>query len=71
MQDDLYGAGQTRFNVAVTLAQAGRFADAREYAYAALRNYETFGERAMKEIEETRRLIAWIEGLIEEERKGK
>jgi hypothetical protein len=36
---DLYGAAVTRYNVALALADAGRFADAREYALAALRNF--------------------------------
>ncbi len=58
---NLYGAAQTRFNVAIALAKAGRLADAREYALAALRNFETYGERAAAEIEEARRLVAWIE----------
>src|SRR5262249_36786127 len=31
-QGDIFGAGQTRHNVAVNLAQAGRFHDARLYA---------------------------------------
>ncbi|MGB8643675.1 MAG: CHAT domain-containing protein [Anaerolineae bacterium] len=57
-----YEAGKYRFNIALTLANAGRLADARAYAYAALRNYETFGDRAAEEIERTRGLIARIEG---------
>ena len=58
---NLYAAAQTRFNVAVALAQAGRLADAREYACAALRNYQTYGDRAAAEIQETQELIADIE----------
>lgn len=58
---DLYNAANARFNVAVALAQAGRLVDAREYALAALRNYETFGDRAADKIEKTRGLVAWIE----------
>lgn len=58
---DFYTAAQTRFNVAVDLASAGRLDDAREYAYAALRNYETYGERAAEKIERTKRLIEEIE----------
>ena len=60
-QGDLYSAAGTRFNVAFDLAGAGRFADAFEYANAALRNYETYGDRAAKEIQRTRELIAVIE----------
>lgn len=58
-----FGAAQTRFNVAVCLARAGRFADAR----AALRNYETFGRRAAAEIEKTKGLLAAID---QAERQG-
>jgi len=62
---NLFGAALTRFNVAVHLARAGRFTDAREYARAALRNFETFGPRAAAEIEETRQLLAQIESDLE------
>jgi len=62
-QGNPYGASLTRRNVAVHLAQAGRRADALEYARAALRGFESYGERAAAEIEKTRRLIADIEGL--------
>ena len=58
---NLYGAAQTRYNVARALAQADRLADAREYAYAALRNYQTYGDRAAADIQETQGLIDWIE----------
>jgi tetratricopeptide (TPR) repeat protein len=66
MQGDLYNAANTRFNVAITLAQAGRLADAREYALAAQRNFETYGPRAATEIEQTRELV----GQIEADMKG-
>jgi len=56
-----YEAGMYRFNVAVSLMQAGRLADAREYAYAALRNFETYADRAAEMIQETRELIERIE----------
>jgi len=59
-----YRAAQTRFNVAADLAATGRFADALEYAKAALRNYETFGERAAENIQKTRELIADIEEAL-------
>jgi tetratricopeptide (TPR) repeat protein len=61
MQGNLYGAAQTRYNVAIALARARRLADAGEYAFAALRNYETFGDRAAAEIQTTQELIAEIE----------
>ena len=43
---NLYGAARTRFNVALALRNAGRLADALEYAQAALRNFATYGDRA-------------------------
>jgi tetratricopeptide (TPR) repeat protein len=61
---DLYRAGTRRFNVALVLRDAGRFADAREYALAALRNYETYGEREADMIERTKRLLARIESRM-------
>jgi tetratricopeptide (TPR) repeat protein len=61
-QGNLYGAAQTRFNVAIALLNAGRGADALEYAEAALRGFESYGERAGAEIERTRGWIAAIRG---------
>jgi len=58
---NLYNAAAVRFNVAVGLYNAGRLADAREYARAALRNFQTYGDRAAEEIQETQRLIEMIE----------
>jgi len=58
---NLYGAARTRFNVAVTLRGAGRLADAREYAHAALRNFQTYGERAAEDIQDAQGLIELIE----------
>lgn len=57
---DLYLAGTCRCNVASALAGAGRFSDALDYAEAALRNYESYGESAAAEIQMTRELIAKI-----------
>jgi tetratricopeptide (TPR) repeat protein len=37
---DAFGAGQTRYNVAITLFEADRLADARAYAEAALANFQ-------------------------------
>ena len=56
-----YGAGQTRFNVALALADSGRLADAREYARAALRDFEPYGAGAAADVEKANRLIAEIE----------
>jgi len=60
---NLYGAALTRYNVALDLLTAGRRADALEYAEAALRGYEPYGEGAGEKIERTRRLIARIRGV--------
>ena len=60
--DDLYGAAQSRFNLAIALFTASRRADALEYAEAALRGFESYGERAGDRIEMTRGLIAEIRG---------
>ena len=57
----IYNAAQASFNVALALARVGRLADAREYAHAALRNFETYGEGAREGIQKTRGLIAAIE----------
>src|ERR1017187_591636 len=59
-QGDLFGAAQTRCNVAVLLAPAGRFADALEYAKAALRGFQTFGPGAAEEVQQTLALISAI-----------
>jgi tetratricopeptide (TPR) repeat protein len=62
---NLYSAAGTRYNVALILKQSGRFADALEYAKAALRNFETYGEVAMEWIQKTRNLITQIEQNIQ------
>jgi len=68
LEGNLYEAAATRRNVAVILAEAGRFTDALEYANAALCNYETYGDRAKAEdIQETHELI----GMIEQDLQGK
>ena len=58
-QGDIYGAAQTRYNVA--LARRGRFADAKDYAVAALRGFEAYGEGAKEKVLKTLKLIADIE----------
>jgi tetratricopeptide (TPR) repeat protein len=58
---DRHGAGQTRHNIAITLANAERFAEARLYAQAALRDYEACGPSATDDAETTRRLLALID----------
>jgi tetratricopeptide (TPR) repeat protein len=61
---NLYGAAQTRFNVALALARDSRFADAQEYALAALRNFQTYGAGAAQDVQQTLKLIADIERVI-------
>ncbi|MFN0104316.1 MAG: CHAT domain-containing protein [Bryobacteraceae bacterium] len=58
---DLFGAATTQHNVAIALMRAGRLTDAKEYAGAAVRNCQSYGNRAAKEIQETLRLIADID----------
>jgi tetratricopeptide (TPR) repeat protein len=58
---NLYDAALIRLNVAIDLTQAGRFVDAREYARAALRNYETYGDRAVDQIQKSKKLLSKIE----------
>jgi len=57
---DSYRAGQTRHNAALLLAGAGRTTDARAWATAALRDYETVGPGAQTKIDATRNLIAQL-----------
>lgn len=60
MQNDHYHAALTSYNVALIFKQTGRFADALDYAHAALRNFETYGESAVEKIQETQELITLI-----------
>jgi tetratricopeptide (TPR) repeat protein len=59
-QGNLYGAAKNRGNVAVTLARAGRLADARQYAETALRGFQSYGAGAADDVEKTLELIARI-----------
>lgn len=61
IQGNIYGASQTRFNVALSLAGAERLQDALAYAKAALRGFETYGESAGEMLQRTRRLVQQIE----------
>lgn len=58
----LFNASVTRFNVAAGFFNTGRRVDALDYAEAALRGFESYGERAAEMIERTRGLIAEIRG---------
>jgi tetratricopeptide (TPR) repeat protein len=62
---DLYGAASTRHNVAVLLAEGGRLGDARQYAEAALRNFEGYGDRAADRIQLTREWIQVIDKRLQ------
>jgi len=57
---DPYGAATTRYNVAVTLAGAGRLDDARQYAEAAVRGFQTYGAGAAQDVQKTLDLISDI-----------
>lgn len=57
---DRFGAGQTRENAALALGGAGRFADAREWAQSALRDYQAC-ENADREVVKTLKLLELIE----------
>jgi tetratricopeptide (TPR) repeat protein len=56
-----YGAGVTRFNIAMALVRKGRLNDALIYAREALANHEPYGAGAAADIEKARSLIADIE----------
>jgi tetratricopeptide (TPR) repeat protein len=58
---NIYGAGQTRENVAIIYAEAGRFEDALLFARAALRNFEQFGPAAADRVARAQELIGQIE----------
>ena len=59
-----YGAGTTRFSVALALAQAGKLSDAREYARAALKNFEPYGFGTADATSRTQQLLAQIEQAL-------
>lgn len=62
--NDLYYAGQTRFNIAVTFYQQGRYAEALPYAEEAVRNFAVYGAGAADWAERTQWLIELIrEGM--------
>jgi tetratricopeptide (TPR) repeat protein len=63
---DIYGAAMTRYNIACSLVRTGRLEDAREYALAAQRNYETFDDGATSEIQRTHNLLEYIEKLLKD-----
>jgi hypothetical protein len=65
---NLYDAAQSRCSVAIAFlnARPPRFADARDYALAALRNFQTYGPGAEQDIQKTLDLIADIDKAASE-----
>lgn len=63
---DAFGAGMSRYSVAVALLAAGRFSDAGLYAEAALENFQVVGDRAADNIRDTASLIARIKQIMKE-----
>ncbi len=60
-QDNTYGAGQARYNAALTLAHAGRQHDALLYARAALRDFQAVGIGVADTAERARQFITRLE----------
>ena len=58
---NVYVAGQTRYNIAVLLAEDARVGDALDYARAALDNYRQGGPGAADRADRARQLIAELE----------
>jgi tetratricopeptide (TPR) repeat protein len=58
---DIFGAGVTRYNIALLLADDGRISDALHYARAALDNFRQAGPGAASEAAQAERLIAALE----------
>jgi tetratricopeptide (TPR) repeat protein len=56
-----YGAGQTRYNIAILLQEDGRPADALHYARAALHDFQRTGPGAAEDAANTQALIAHLE----------
>ncbi|MFT5322815.1 MAG: tetratricopeptide (TPR) repeat protein, partial [Planctomycetaceae bacterium] len=64
-QGDLFSGGLSRGNIAIDLHQAGRLLDAREYAVAAVSNFEKYSDAG--KIKWARQLLADIEQAIQEQ----
>ena len=67
-QGSIYGAGQTRFNIALLLRNGGRPGDALHYARAALHDYERTGPGAAQDAARARDIIADLEQQIAEDK---
>jgi tetratricopeptide (TPR) repeat protein len=60
---DRFGAGQTRYNVAAMLVDDGRYRDALLWAQAALRDFQSYDDRAAAEVARTQEMIVIIDRL--------
>jgi tetratricopeptide (TPR) repeat protein len=58
---DIYGAGQSRYNIAILLARDGQISDALHYARAALDNYHQTGPGAATDAADAEQLIDDLE----------
>jgi tetratricopeptide (TPR) repeat protein len=66
-----HGAGQVRENLARALAGRGRLGEARTWAQAALRDYESYGEHARADIDKMRQLLDQIDQIFQTIRSGR
>jgi tetratricopeptide (TPR) repeat protein len=64
VRGNIYGAGQTRLNIALLLAADGRISDALQYARAALHNFQQAGLGTGDLAARARRLVARLEQRI-------
>ena len=62
---NVYGAGQTRYNIALLLDAAGRPGDALHYAHAALENFRATGEGAAERIAQSEQLIRELQVKVQ------
>lgn len=67
---DLFGAANSRYNVALVFVRQHRFGDAKEYALATLRNYQTYGASAASDVQKTLELIAHIDKIAKDASSG-
>ncbi|MCP4696070.1 MAG: hypothetical protein GY862_04370, partial [Gammaproteobacteria bacterium] len=57
---NFHGAANTQYSIAFALLNADRRSDAREYALAALKNFQRYGTGATQDVEKTQQLLAYI-----------
>jgi len=63
--NDHYSVGKAQFNVALALYKAQRLVRARLYAEAALNSFAPYGAGASADVEDTQRLIAAIDQMLQ------